>query len=372
MGKGGRDQLAKALKSHMQSIHETFQMLEQSISSSLEKIDWSEVTKVGNDISKQATVAGMLWSGEAPNLRELEENMGVYCNMLQGFLLLCHGSMVGAGPTLGASIRASAEQVIDSSLSLLREGVSSYESHSANSKLSIPQLAGYVWEACEALKKTPTTNYTAIGRAITQVAVSVKDVLREMKDLKPCSIPSTSGPEDLTPEGGPDMTSSPHDEEGSSEGDLGNDLSPDEMLIAQSVVVVVSDVLIVIKEIIRFVMGLLRQSNDPNSSSDCVDSLERLLEMCKEIGIQVDELGACVYPPQEVSLMKAAAKKISGGVNGLRAEIQNIEGPLDGFFHACEGLESSLRKLDSELSCLGKDLVPEMQGLAMQDHARNT
>lgn len=247
------------------------------------------------------------------------------------------------------------------------------ESHNANSKLSIPQLAGYVWEACEALKKTPTTNYTAIGRAITQVAVSVKDVLREMKDLKPCSIPSTSGPEDITPGGGSDMTSSLHDEEGSSEGDLGNDLSPDEMLIAQSVVVVVSDVLIVIKEIIRFVMELLRQSNGPNSSSDCVDSLERLLEMCKEIGIQVDELGACVYPPQEVSLMKASAKKISGGVNGLRAEIQNIEGgPLDGFFHACEGLESSLRKLDSELSCLGMDLVPEMQGLAMQDHARNT
>lgn len=81
---------------------------------------------VVNLLSFSSDAAGMLWSGEAPNLRELEENMGVYCNMLQGFLLLCHGSMVGAGPTLGASIRASAKQVIDSSLSLLREGVSSY------------------------------------------------------------------------------------------------------------------------------------------------------------------------------------------------------------------------------------------------------
>ena len=44
----------------------------------------------------------------------------------RGSFCFAMGSMVGAGPTLGASIRASAKQVIDSSLSLLREGVSSY------------------------------------------------------------------------------------------------------------------------------------------------------------------------------------------------------------------------------------------------------
>ena len=44
-----------------------------------------------------------------------------------------------------------------------------------------------VWEACSALKKTPATNITAIGRTMAQVAVSMKDVLREMKELKPAS-----------------------------------------------------------------------------------------------------------------------------------------------------------------------------------------
>jgi hypothetical protein len=39
----------------------------------------------------------------------------------------------------------------------------------------VPQLVGAVWEACTALKKTPASNITAIGRAMTQVAVSVKD-----------------------------------------------------------------------------------------------------------------------------------------------------------------------------------------------------
>lgn len=51
------------------------------------------------------------------------------------------------------------------------------ESHDHVKRLSNPQLAGTVWEACDALKKTATTNCTAVLRAMTQVAVSVKDIL---------------------------------------------------------------------------------------------------------------------------------------------------------------------------------------------------
>lgn len=70
----------------------------------------------------------MLSTGETPEVREVEDHIGAFCNMLQGFLLLCQGSSVGAGPTLRASIRSLAKQVIDHSLSLLRETVSSYGS----------------------------------------------------------------------------------------------------------------------------------------------------------------------------------------------------------------------------------------------------
>ncbi|XP_077220672.1 uncharacterized protein LOC143854537 isoform X2 [Tasmannia lanceolata] len=288
----------------------------------------------------------MLWSGETPNVSELEENMEVYSNMLQGFLLLCHGSIVGAGPTLHAKIRTSAKQVTDCSLSLLREAVNSYGYRTADRKLSISQLAGSVWEACSALKKTPTTNYTAIGRAITQVAVSVKDVLREMSELKPA--PSV-----------------PRDDDGSSEDDVGTDLSPEEMTIAQSAIGVISDTLLVIKELIRFITGLLKQSNYPNEC-DAVDTLERLLEICRGIGVQVDELGACIYPPQEVSLMKATTEKLSGGVNRLHAEIQSLDGSAEGFFKVCDGVDASLRKLESELGCFDTSLEGEMQSLAVR------
>lgn len=68
----------------------------------------------------------MLWTGETPEVAALEENMAAYFNMLQGFLLLSHGSTVGAGPTLSSSIHASVKHVVDNSFRLLKESVSSY------------------------------------------------------------------------------------------------------------------------------------------------------------------------------------------------------------------------------------------------------
>ncbi|KAK4358086.1 hypothetical protein RND71_023696 [Anisodus tanguticus] len=87
------------------------------------------------------------------------------------------------------------------------------------------KLVGIVWEACSALKKTPATNITAIGRAMTQLAVSMKDVLREMNELKPAYESSVQD----SAEG----ESKSHDSDDSFAGDVGNDLSPEEMKIAR-------------------------------------------------------------------------------------------------------------------------------------------
>lgn len=68
-------------------------------------------------------LAGMLWSGGTPDVKLLENNITTYCTILQGFIFLCHGSTVGAGPTLFFSVRASAKQVIDRSISLLKDPI---------------------------------------------------------------------------------------------------------------------------------------------------------------------------------------------------------------------------------------------------------
>ncbi|KAG5521672.1 hypothetical protein RHGRI_034033 [Rhododendron griersonianum] len=338
MGKVEKEELNRTLTEHLNTIHETFQVLDQNPASSLDKVAWNEVIKLGDQVSKQATVAGMLWTGEKPEVKELEENMGTYFNMLQGFLLLSHGTKVD----------------------LLNECTgSSYKDR----KLSIPPMVGTVWDACSALKKTPSTNITAIGRAITQVAVSMKDVLREMKELKPASAePKDEDSEEASVKD----DSGPHDSDDSCGGDLGNDLSPEEMKIAQLAVGVVSETLVVIKELIRFITSLNKQEN-PDNGNDFVNPLERLLKLCQESGLQVDELGACLYPPQEFSAMKTAVEKISSVIDGMQVEVNNLEGSSEAFFQACTGLRALLREMKSELRSSITGLLPEMQNLVVSN-----
>ena len=232
-------------------------------------------------------------------------------------------------------------------------------SRNRDQKLTIPQLAGAVWNACSALKKTPATNITAIGRAMTQIAVSMKDVLREMKELKPTSSDPTSD------EASNKAESIPENNDNSSDGDLGNDLSSEEMKIAVSVISVVTEILAVIKELIRCITGLIKQE-DANKSSNFVDSLEILLKLCQGVGVQVDELGACLYPPQEIPAMKAASEKISVSIDEIQAVIENLGGTTEAFVLACNVLRSSLGQLNSAAGDSSvADLAPEMQKLAV-------
>lgn len=343
MGKAAREQLNRALSQHLNTVHETLEVLDQTPPSTLEKVSWEEVIQMGNQVSKQATIVGMIWSGERLEARALEENMASYFNMLQGFLLLSHGSIVGAGPTLSSCVHASVKQVVDSSFMLMKESVSLYGAVNKDWKLSIPQLVGAVWEACSALKKTPATNVTAIGRAMTQVAVTMKDVLREMKELKPASDPTED-------EASVEAEIEPHDDEISSDSDLGNDLSPEEMKIAQLAISAVSETLVMIKELIRTITSFLKREN-PNHNGNPVDSLEKLLKMCQGIGEQIDELGACLYPPQEVPTIKAVLEKMSSITDDMKAELQSLKGNLEAFCEACDCLKNSLRQLESALGC---------------------
>ncbi|KAG8366681.1 hypothetical protein BUALT_Bualt17G0104800 [Buddleja alternifolia] len=381
MGKAAREQLSRALSEHLNTIHETFQMLDQTPASSLEKVSWKEVIQMGEQVSKQATTVGMLYTGETPGVKALEENMATYFNTLQGFLLLSHGSSMGAGPTLSSCIHKSVKQVTDGSFALLQEAVSSYAllmlltillmmitdvilmlklkgSPNKAQKLSIPQLVGAVWEACSALKKTPSTNVTAIGRAITQVAVSMKDVLREMKELKPASSPSDEASV---------QAEDKSDSDDACDADLGNDLSPEEMKIVQLTISIVSDTLMVIKELIRSITALLQQESCDGSAVS-VDSLEKLLKLCQGIGVQVDELGACLYPPQEISAIKVALEKISSFTSDTEVELGNLKGFSGDFGKACTGLRGSLRQLESQLSYVGAgDLASGMENLVVSN-----
>ncbi|CAL4901898.1 unnamed protein product [Urochloa decumbens] len=356
----GGGELSRFLDSHLQTISDTFQMMAEAVPGSLERTEWSEVVKIGDQVSRQATVAGMLWSGDLPNVETLKENIVAYFNILQGFLLVCHGSMVGAGPTLHKSICGSAKDIVDSSFSLFKHAVSAYESHSPDRNTTVPQVTGTVWEACAALKKVPTSNCIAIGRAMTQIGVCLKDILREMKELP---IGDSGDGAEKSSNGVADTTSCSDRDEISSDFDMDDDdFSEEEIVIAKLVVTVVSDSLLVVKEAIRFITGLLKSSGKNGSNEDKVESMEKLLSHCKEIAGQVNDLGASVYPPQDASEMKLAIKKLYDGINGMRKEIGNLGGSPANAFAVLEGFEKCIGSLEAELA---DDVVNEMGNLTI-------
>ncbi|OMO88701.1 hypothetical protein COLO4_20121 [Corchorus olitorius] len=364
MGKAEKEGLNQALTSHLNTIHETFQMFDQTPCSSSEKVTWTQVIQIAEQLSKQATIAGMLWNGEAPEAKQLEDDMTSYFNVLQGFLLLSHGSTVGAGPTLSSSIHEAVKQVVDCSFRLMKESVSLYGSHNKDKKHLMPQFVGALWEACAALKKVPATNVIAIGRAMTQVAVSVKDVLREMKELKPAfSDLSNEASNDTCTE----AESSPQDDDDLSEDDLGSDLSPEEMKVAQLAQGVVSETLVTIKELIRTITGWLKLET-PGDDTKFVNSLEKTLKLCHVVGAQIDEIGACLYPPQEISTIKLALEKISSSINELQQEVESYQTSSESFVQACHGLRTSLNHMGLELDPnTTTDLANKMQNVAVSN-----
>ncbi|KAG7589736.1 hypothetical protein ISN44_As07g019770 [Arabidopsis suecica] len=350
MAKPKRNELNQILICYHNTINDTLQLFEQVPSPTQDKLSWNDVLQISDHLSKQATIVGMLWTGEPPKSEAMKETMEAYFNVLQGFLLHCHGSMVGAGTTLSSSIHASAKQIVDSSFRLLQGSVSLYEgSYEKGRKPSIPQLAGAVWEACSNLKKVPETNIKAIGRAMAQVAVSMKDVLREMKELKPAS-------ENLESE-----TQISDDDD-----DLGDDLSREEFEVAKMVVDIVSETLVVIKELIRAVTGMIKLQN-PKDNSEFVDSLEKLLKLCQGMGVQIDELGACVYPPQEFGLMKQTVEKIWETISEIETGVKSFENSsLEALSGSCRRLQSLIEHMDTELDTrIEAEVVCKMQNVTL-------
>lgn len=130
----------------------------------------------------------------------------------------------------------------------------------------------------------------------------------------------------------------------------------------------------VIKELIRSLTGLTKQKKSkdkkkkPNDSGDFMYSLESLSEKCRAIGAQIDEVGACLYPPPEVRAMKIALDKISSMINEIHVELESNKRASDTFLQSCGGLRCSLRLFKSELSCTdAADLPVKMHKVVLSN-----
>jgi cyclin-D1-binding protein 1 len=196
---------------------------------------------------------------------------------------------------------------------------------------------------------------------MTQIGVCLKDVLREVNELPIGDCGDSTA--EKSSNGIADTASCSDRDETTFDLDLDDDFSEEEIAIAKLVITVVSDSLVVVKETIRFITGLLKSSgNQSGAKEDEVDTMEKLLVYCKDVADQVNDLGAAVYPPQDAADMKLTVKRLYDAINGMREEIGHLGGSPAGAFAALEALEKCLGSLEAELA---DDAVDEMENLTI-------
>ncbi|CAN1297131.1 hypothetical protein LINPERPRIM_LOCUS23353 [Linum perenne] len=137
------------------------------------------------------------------------------------------------------------------------------------------------------------------------------------------------------------------------------------MKVAELATEVVSQALVFIKELVRTISGLIKLEK-PNDSGNFVDTLEKLLKLCQGIGEQIDELGACLYPPQEFPAMKTALDKISNKVDEAKEDVESLNCSAESFFQGCTCLKSSIKVMETELdSSMTADLGAKLQNVSL-------
>ncbi|KAG7647282.1 hypothetical protein ISN45_At01g023320 [Arabidopsis thaliana x Arabidopsis arenosa] len=295
MGKSKKKVLNKSLITHPSTSDDTLQLFDPTSSPTKEKVNWNNVLGISDYLSKQATRVKTLWTGETPKAESVKETMESYFKALLGFLLCCHGSTLGAGPTLSSIVHGSVKQIVDSSFRLFQGSVSLYDgSYEKGEKPSIS--------------------------AISQVSVIMKDVLNEMKKVKP-ACPSSEG-------------------EAS-----GDDFSPEQIEVAKMVADIVYEAMTVII-VIRVITRMMEKENS-NENSVFVESLEKLLKLCQRSGVVIEELGTCVYhPPLKIDKITQTVKILEGNLDEVEAQVEYMKRSSNAFPGVCRKLRDAIKLME--------------------------
>lgn len=324
------DKQPAALFSHIvstaaSSIDQTLCLLSEPAAAGGKTVPWKDVITSAEQVAKCATTAGVLWSRNVAK-KDGKQNIRSFTEALQGFVLLCHGSTVGAGPTLLKMVHLAAKQVVDASLTFLRGAVAFSGQDNNEAKIDLPVLVGHIYNACEGVKKTPSDNFSAVGRSLTQVAVSVKDVIRELDDFKQLRTSEDTGEVDITERGhtcSEDAGLSDTSLDGSV--DFNDELSAEEMRVVLSVKEFTSCFLKLLKELLYMTVYESKSSKE-TFSEVTVSSWEKILERTKDLGVGFDELGASLYPPQEMEALRARVLEMEGMIESLHTQVFALKG----------------------------------------------
>lgn len=283
----------------------------------------AHVAEAAAAVEREATKIGMVFSdGNGAPADAAGSALDHFETSVLMFLTVACRALGSQGATFDEVVRRAATKVSQSCGNLV---VVATESPVPSNWLK--PTVGEVWEACRDIKKLPKDGRTAVSHQLLASAALIKDVSVELSEIG-------AGGEDGEGERDDDERA-PMDEDDMLFVD--EDFSAEEMRVAKSCAAFAAASLQFMRDLVAPVVR--------GSASDAT-SLERALTECRAFQREVEEIGAGVYPPQDVDDIAARAGRAmdrARAMAGAVAEAGGVEG-ADAATTALEGARERLRE----------------------------
>jgi cyclin-D1-binding protein 1 len=196
-----------------------------------------------------------------------------------------------------------------------------------------------VWAACDDLPRAPFDDRTAIGRSLAKIGKTLKDVERELGEMK----------EGEKEEGNGKGEGEEEDEEDEDLLDFtgGEDLSAEEMEAVAAARVLLDSCL----GLLQGLMRLLLAAPAPMAEGD-VAAAERCLDHCTALQRGMEDVTASLYPPIDpgevtgaIARVLAAARGACSAELGAWAPRAELQGMREAVEEAATGVTAAVRDL---------------------------
>lgn len=295
----------------------------------------AHVAEAAAAVEREATKIGMVFSdGNGAPADAAGSALDHFEASALTFLTVACRALGSQGATFDDVVRRAAAKVSQSCGNL---AVVATESPAPSTWLK--PAVGEVWEACRAIKKLPKDGRTAVSHQLLASAALIKDVSVELSEI---GAGDANGRGEGEGEGADDYDDderAPMDEDDMLFVD--EDFDAEEMRVAKSCAEFAAASFQFMRDLVAPVVR--------GSASDA-NALERALTECRAFQREVEEIGAGVYPPQDVDDIAARAGRAmdrARAMAGAVAEAGGVEG-AEAATTALEGARERLRETLAE------------------------
>jgi|MDSW01.1.fsa_nt_gb cyclin-D1-binding protein 1 len=254
--------------------------------------------------------------------------------VVMGFVAHAQAALGTQGKTFDAAVKAASTTLSRACGNLIKVATE----NETRSEWLKPALAE-VYEAVKAVKQLPKDGRAAVAKAMLKAATIVKDVSNELSELGSGGGFFRADDADADADDDDDAAAATAvvDEDDLLFGD--DDFSEAEMMIAKQCASFASASF----DFVKAVLGPTVRG--PSASASDAAALERALERCEAFRREVEEIGAGVYPPQDVADIVHRAGGALEAARGMASAVEEAGGASGETKDAVDAFEGAVEAL---------------------------